>query len=210
MTMTKVRFVGDVHGKYKSYWKVVRDAEYSVQVGDMHFSYGFFKHYGLKPENHMFFGGNHDNYDIIADCPNSLGDFGTVVIPDWSHGSFFFVRGAYSIDKQIRVAHNLGWWEAEELTLEQQNAAIEAYKEAKPKIMATHDCPHSLSKVLIDQGFGIPSVSPINTRTGRMLDSMLVYHRPEIWIFGHWHISFDKVINGTRFICIPELEYLDL
>jgi hypothetical protein len=37
-------------------------------------------------------------------------------------------------------------------------------------------------------------------------NSMLQFHQPKVWVFGHWHRSFDNVINGTRFVCLDELE----
>ena len=55
----KVRIIGDVHGKYGEYLHLTDDAEYSIQLGDMGFSYNHMKE--LNPLNHTFFGGNHDN-----------------------------------------------------------------------------------------------------------------------------------------------------
>lgn len=207
-----IRFVGDVHGHHKSYWKVVRDVPWSVQVGDMGFSYGFFEHYGLDPVHHRFLGGNHDNYDVIGDCPNSLGDFGLIEVPGWEHGSFFFVRGAYSIDKAVRTPGR-DWWHEEELDMASCYQAIEAYKAAKPSIMVTHDCPESVGQVLSDQGLGsnfLGKTTKISTRTGQMLQSMIECHQPETWIFGHWHVNFVRSCYGTSFVCLPELGYLDL
>jgi hypothetical protein len=34
-------------------------------------------------------------------------------------------------------------------------------------------------------------------------------HQPELWIFGHRHVPFDQVANGTRFVCLAELEARD-
>jgi hypothetical protein len=39
---------------------------------------------------------------------------------------------------------------------------------------------------------------------------MFIGHKPKLWIFGHWHVPFDEVIAGTRFICLPELAYIDI
>lgn len=203
-----VRFVGDVHGKHKSYWKIVRNADWSVQVGDMGFSYGFFQHYGLDPIHHRFLGGNHDNYDVIGECPNSLGDFGSIYVPGWDHEEFFFVRGAYSIDKAHRI-EGRDWWHAEELSIVDCHMAIEAYKAARPRVMVTHDCPESVARVLIDQGLSM-SKAKIPSRTGQMLQAMIECHQPETWIFGHWHVNFARVCYGTNFVCLPELGYLDL
>ena len=89
-----IRVIGDVHGKYVPYSKICREAEqkglHTLQLGDMGFSYGHFKHFGFEPEKHFFFGGNHDNYDTINNYPNNIGDFGQREYPG---GSFFFVRG---------------------------------------------------------------------------------------------------------------------
>ena len=35
----KVRIIGDVHGKYEEYLLLLSAADYSVQIGDMGFSY---------------------------------------------------------------------------------------------------------------------------------------------------------------------------
>jgi hypothetical protein len=40
-------------------------------------------------------------------------------------------------------------------------------------------------------------------------------HAPDLWIFGHYHASFDHVLHGgreagTRFISLAELEYRDI
>ena len=35
--------------------------------------------------------------------------------------------------------------------------------------------------------------------------AMFEYHRPDVWIFGHWHRSASAVVDGTRFQCLGEL-----
>jgi hypothetical protein len=39
---------------------------------------------------------------------------------------------------------------------------------------------------------------------------MFSIHKPDLWIFGHWHCDADEVIDGTRFICLNELSYVDV
>jgi hypothetical protein len=203
-----IRIIGDVHGKYIPYAKICKDAElkglHTLQIGDMGFNFGHFKHFGLEPDKHFFFGGNHDNYDTIKDCPNNIGDFG--LVPGYS--DFFFVRGAYSIDKAYRV-EGRDWWAEEELDMSLCYKALEEYKSKRPDTMITHDCPDCSRDWMIKHKLSMSSRT-INTRTGQILQAMFEYHQPRIWIFGHWHqdVSFD--IQGTKFICLDELSHLDL
>jgi hypothetical protein len=39
---------------------------------------------------------------------------------------------------------------------------------------------------------------------------MLEAHRPSLVIFGHWHMARDRIIDRTRFICLPELGWIDI
>ena len=70
-----------------------------------------------------------------------------------------------------------------------------------------------------DQRFDTDNRTPTNggkldprwaSRTRQALQAMWSAHSPELWIFGHWHKSFDHVLRGTRFICLAELEYIDI
>ncbi len=207
-----LRIVGDVHGKYLQYAKIARKAKKeglkTVQLGDMGFSYGHFKHFGLDPEDHSFFGGNHDNYDIYSYSPNALGDYGFVNMGDVE---FFFVRGAFSVDKFRRSA-GIDWWLNEELTEEEFYEAREVYLQIRPSVMITHDAPDTMRDFMLDNGFvnSIAGDKKIFTRTGRQLDLMFQACQPKLWIFGHWHFSCDHKIEGTRFICLSELERFDI
>ena len=48
------------------------------------------------------------------------------------------------------------------------------------------------------------------SRTRQAFDAMMSIHRPKLWIFGHWHRSRNEMIDGTRFICLAELEHKDI
>lgn len=109
------------------------------------------------------------------------------------------VRGAFSIDRIYRT-EGVDWWANEELTYKEFNEVIDVYIKYKPKIVITHDCPHSVRKHL----FGIDKKSI----TSNGLEGLFTQHQPEIWVFGHHHISKKEMINGTKFICLAELETL--
>ena len=49
-----------------------------------------------------------------------------------------------------------------------------------------------------------------SSRTRQALDAMFDIHKPDLWLFGHWHDSQDRNVMGTRFICLNELEYKDI
>lgn len=216
--MTKVRIIGDVHGKYEKYFPLTEDCDYSLQIGDMGFDYSYWK---LDTKKHKFFGGNHDNYDDYFINPYALAGFtGTSNYGSSDHGglNFFFVRGGFSIDWQPRQRSYFrgspkSWWEKEELSLEDMWSCFAEYKSCKPEIVITHECPRSISSKVgnnsILSSFGYDPKT-FSTRTSELLQSMLEAHRPKLWIFGHYHVAFDQNINGTNFVCLPELGYIDI
>lgn len=207
----RLRIIGDVHGLYNRYSDIALEAEKkgmnTVQVGDMGFSYEHFKKFGLKAPNHRFFGGNHDNYDKYKKSPNALGDFGFVDVPNWSYNGFFFVRGAYSIDKVFRTP-GIDWWDKEELSYRQLMSAVDDCRQCQPSVILTHDCPNSVKDILGEH----TGWDPVKTRTGDALEGVLESCKPSLWIFGHWHRHLEIQVTGvsTRFVCLAELDYMDV
>jgi Icc-related predicted phosphoesterase len=203
--MTKMRFIGDVHAKFLEYQFLISDCEIpSIQVGD--FGIGF-NDWNAPPivemvaGNHRFIRGNHDNLSVCKKTVQWIPD-GTV------EGNMMFVGGAWSIDRPWRT-EGVDWWPDEELSIVELTAMIDTFVETKPEIMVTHDCPHSVADlILLRNGGGHKPNYP--TRTGQALEMMFAQHQPKIWIFGHWHINFDYIHNGTRFICLGELSHIDL
>ena len=235
--MTQLRIIGDVHGHIDDYEKLLgrsEGCEYSLQIGDMGFHYAF----DQDPERHKFFGGNHDNYDVIDASPNNLGNFGVWEVPNF--GPVFWVRGGFSIDHSIRRKHDTytmplmyvkSWWEEEEMSYAQCGDALELYKEVKPKMLVSHECPVNIvqfvsnPKFVLDWGYDDPV---IKTKTNQLLQAMTDFHRPRLHVFGHFHRTFDAYIDGvsvgfmpencpeedrqyfTRYICVDILKTLDL
>ncbi len=191
-----MRYIGDVHGNRNDnmtkYVALTKEVDASIQVGD--FGAGFTPLPQLDINN-RFIRGNHDDPAICAASPNWIPD-GT------SEGDTFFVGGAYSIDKDDRTI-GIDWWEDEEISWGRLNEIIDDYARIKPRGMVTHDCPRSIAHSLWKHIL-------ISSRTANALEAMLNIHQPEIWIFGHYHSSVRETINGTKFICLAELEYIDL
>jgi predicted phosphodiesterase len=198
-----VTIIGDVHGKYKRYHEIIRKKDhhlYTIQIGDFGFNYETLKN--VDPKHHVFIGGNHDNYDIVDSCPNYLGDFGYTV--NFNKLDFFYYRGAWSIDRIYRTI-GIDWWEQEQVSMENFAKAKELYEQIKPDVMLTHDCPESIISYLLP-----PNSRIYKNTTGWALQSLFEIHRPKIWIFGHYHVSWSKIINNTEFRCLNELECFDI
>jgi predicted phosphodiesterase len=188
--------IGDVHGLVDKYWKLHQKHKGpSIQVGD----FGFKKQHQWHLDNmnsdlHKINFGNHDDTAFLHQ-PHSLGN--------WSFlpGGIMTVRGAKSRDRHLRTKGK-DWWVDEELTYAEMSKAVDAYLFELPRVMITHDAPHAVREAL----FGIND----KTATSNGLQVMWREHQPEMWIFGHHHKSKNEVLNGTRFICLAEVESMRL
>ena len=193
--------IGDAHGKYDRYVEIAGKRDYTVQIGDLGFRYGCLD--SLDPERHKLVAGNHDNYDTISNYPHYLGDCGFHTL---GGTEFFFLRGAYSVDRDSRTI-GVDWWSQEEIPIEMFLEIRGEYRERKPRIVLTHTCPERMSPHFLE---------PRNahrvhvTKTGFMLDELFNSHKPELWVFGHFHVSRSVTEDGTKFVCLNELETLDI
>lgn len=201
------RLIGDIHGKFKNYLSLINESPYpTIQVGD--YGLGFYPHvdkglYEVMKNNihHRFIRGNHDNLAVCKTFPNYIPD-GTV------EGNMMFVGGAKSIDRGPE-RQGIDYWGDEEVSYQEMNSIIDLYEKIKPEIMITHDCPNSVVEPLNFMRHNFTKTNK-GSQTRQAFDVMLTIHRPKIWVFGHWHISVDRLIHGTRFICLNELEYVDI
>ena len=208
-----MRIIGDVHGhidkpssKGYSYLDLINNSEYSIQVGDLGFDYSALE--DIDHEKHVVIGGNHDNYDNLS--PHFLGDYGTHKLPNGFE--FFYIRGALSVDKHLRL-QGRDWWGDEEISYSQGQQAIYAFSEAKPKIVITHDAPTPIIYHKDDDGKPLITNNMKRDRpskTNTILEQAWEEHKPQLWIFGHHHNDWEKNIEGTTFRCLGELSYLDL
>ena len=188
----KTRFIGDIHGKIGEYLALTDSCEQSVQVGD--FGYGFIDIPEIPPQ-HRFIRGNHDNPSLVKQSPNWIPD-GT------REGNILYIGGAWSIDQSYRI-EGKSWWVDEQCSYEELDRFLtEAYSNP-PQIVVSHDCP----------GLAVPYLfgkESIQTRTGQALSALWQMYKPKLWLHGHWHNDIVKEINGTRFICLNELSYIDI
>lgn len=202
----KALVIGDVHGLVGEYYdlleeKVVNSNENvkSIQLGD----FGFEKQYkkrnqifkkssSLKTKDHLFFGGNHDDYNSLPEF--HIGDFGELPFVEDS----YFIRGAESIDKAKRTPGH-DWWPEEELNWKQARECATDYEEKNPSVVITHDAPGDACKKMF------PDKKINSSTTGKLLQALYEAAPPNLWIFGHWHEDKVKKDDQTIFVCLDEL-----
>jgi predicted phosphodiesterase len=192
-----ITLIGDVHGKYDRYRSIVEKCEYSVQLGDFGFNYSVLD--SIDPSKHKVIRGNHDNYDL--EFPHDLGHFGSYTL---NGVSFFFIRGEYSIDKSYRIP-GISWWKNEELNMAQASECIELYEKVRPNLVLSHGCPASIIPHVVTNNWKLDY-----SYTSKLLDQLWFIHQPRVWVFGHHHRSFCRMVNNTLFNCLNELETLDI
>ena len=206
--MNKITLIGDVHGKYYNYINICANNEYTIQLGDLGYDNTEVLQ-GIDPAHHQFIYGNHDNHSVDYDLPHCLGRFGARSL---NNIDFFFVSGAFSIDKKYRIDKvPQTWFPNEELSYAEGMACLELYEKIKPDLVLTHDFPRSIiNKIsnpekLKDWGF---DPDTFTTSTSELLEAMFKIHQPRYWWGGHHHCSKTFRHNGTRFQVLNELETL--
>lgn len=193
-----ITLVGDIHGKYKRMHEIIREKnkhEYIVALGDVGFDFSTLDN--VDPDKFKIVGGNHDNYDKIINIPHYLGDYGYTTL---NGISFYFYRGAYSIDRQYRTI-GIDWWEDEQNNIETFMKARELYREIKPDIFLAHDCPD----FMVPEYIG-PYAKRYENITGWALGELYKIHQPKLFIHGHYHVSKNTQYGDTKFVCLNELE----
>lgn len=213
--MKLIRFIGDVHGKYEPYKRLIRDFPRSIQVGDL--GVGFKRtqgpnageiyanppHYAMVAADHKFIRGNHDNPE---ECKKH-----SQWIPDGHvDDNMMFCGGAVSIDRDRRT-EGYTYWSDEELSIKELDVIVTDYLRVQPKIMVTHDCPEVIAEEMVRRSDRWQKLDPkYSSRSRQAFQHMWSAHRPKLWIFGHWHVSAEFNVNDTRFICLAELEHRDI
>ena len=191
--------IGDVHGKVEEYKKIIdNNKEHtSIQLGDFGFKiqHNWFIDNISDHDKHKIIFGNHDYYPYLYE-DYSMKNSSVVKYND---KTIMTVRGADSIDAHLRI-EGRDLFKEEQVTYEEAIEISESYESVKPDIVISHDCPLFVCKQLF--GYGDKTI------TNQLLNSLFEIHHPELWIFGHHHKSIQQNIDGTKFICLKELEHI--
>lgn len=191
-------FVGDIHGKWDSFFELTALYPEStiILLGDVNIGFPRNKHPEDLGDNVLFIRGNHDNPNACSKHKNYLGDYGVKIIDNYKIG---FISGGYSIDQDMLIEDHT-WWRNEELSYGALNNALDLFYEEKPSIIISHEGP----RIALDRF--LTNVYP--TRTNDAL-SVLQESLKGIthWFFGHYHQNFSAKIRGTQFECMQALGY---
>jgi len=216
-----VLVIGDVHGKFDEYYNLVKNERSSFQIGDFGFGNTWLSlHYlNLDAKLHKVGQGNHDPHDMLnEDAKNWTGRYGPVSVDGHN---IFWIGGALSIDLIFRVTkwitenkntRTKTWWANEQLSFQEMRDCEKKWKNKKPAVVFTHTCPSFIikdyfngnkgSNIMDAYGWGFD----YNDMTSQFLDHLWSIHKPDLWIFGHFHKSWNQTIQGTEFRCLAELE----
>lgn len=211
----RIRLLGDIHSKYSGYLNLIKEAEYSIQLGDFGFNYDILE--SVDSNKHRVILGNHetvytDSYgELIKPCNHILDNFGTInlklldnntKIPD-----IFYSRGEHSIDKAWRT-EGKDWFKDEELSYYKMLEAVKLYNSIKPQIVISHGCPSSMIPYIANPAFEHMNIKP--SATSIMLEEMYRIHQPDFWFHAHYHFNKCYKPDHTYFFCIDELHHIDL
>jgi predicted phosphodiesterase len=181
-----VIILSDVHCDWNRVEQVCRlyPDQTVVQLGDL--GIGFLHTEFVRentPKNFRFFVGNHDNRSIANTLPACLGDFG-------EFEDIFFVSGAHSVDKSVRL-EGKDWWPDEELSYGQASACLDAWEASDKDIIVSHDTAQSfVEKFLLIYD---------RTITRTLLQSMIEVRKPKMVIFGHHHRRYEINHDGIQY-----------
>lgn len=221
--MTTLTVYGDLHGHFK-HLDLVQSGDYSLCVGDVGFHYKelkrSYKKRGVNTDRHKMLAGNHENYQVLLNPstrpPFFLDDFGVWEIEGVK---LFYVRGAHSIDKIIRQEKDKNffnakdpnpqqgvqyrsWYPEEELNTDQQEKCVQLYREVRPDIVVSHDCPQFFAHKHYETLATFKEYPFEHSQTRLLLDRLHGIHFPCLWLFGHWHKpgGFVSQEGPTKFI----------
>jgi hypothetical protein len=184
-------------------------------LGDFgfHETYSELFHSDICHDKHKILLGNHDDYKTASKMRNVLPRYGR----DWKGALLFYVSGAMSPDRHIRQSEGEPWYSEEEMSFPEMFGCYTAYKDnaRAPDIVIAHTAPTIMKKHMLgnhdsfmSENFGYHDGFVENTTL--LLDKLIKYTAPKFFICGHFHRDFDMEVQGTRYICLNELSYIDI
>lgn len=127
-------------------------------------------------------------------------------IYDFDGKKVLVIGGAYSVDKEFRIARNLGWWENEQPSEKTKEKVLNLLdKKIEVDIVLTHTCPY---KYLPYEVF-LPGIdqSRVDQSTEKFLDIVEDRLNYKKWYCGHYHTS--KTIDKLVFM-FEDIRKLDI
>jgi predicted phosphodiesterase len=210
--------VGDTHGNAR-WWEsfVVPTADASgadviVQLGDFGF-WGDTRFVRTVAECHLpvyFVDGNHENHPLLQEMlqgadlsaavciSGSLHHLPRASVTEWDGVRLLALGGAASIDRSLRTP-GVDWFEGELVS----PGELERAQAAQASIVLAHDVPQASDVPLLPRDSlphswqrELPNCEAQRERLESVLDDVA----PELWVHGHYHVSYERVAKGCRFV----------
>lgn len=93
--------------------------------------------------------------------------------------------GAYSVDKDYRIARGWKWFHNEQLSEEEMNNIYETYKNEEIDVILSHTCPLSCQPTHLFLS-GIDQ-STVDNSMERWMEKVKQDFDWKVWLFGHYH-----------------------
>ena len=111
-------------------------------------------------------------------------DGGIYLIENWKT---LVIGGAYSVDKEYRLARGWTWFANEQLNKDERTRIFNKVKGQTFDLILTHTCPESLQPIdlflpMIDQ-------SQVDKTMEQFLEGIKENINWQVWLFGHFHAS---------------------
>ncbi len=103
--------------------------------------------------------------------------------------TFLFVPGAYSVDKDYRIAHGLSWNRNEQLTIKQMSDLFALLEENDNKVdyIISHTYPFNIQNRITDLFLDFIDQDKVDKRTEKFLELVAKHIEFKHWYFGHLH-----------------------
>lgn len=210
--MKRITFLGDLHcdQNYKPLF-----LPNCVQLGDLcllgYNGWSFPE--GDKrylPGKRFFLDGNHDRLDKLnpdAPEPYSVAENLIYIPRGYVDGKVLFIGGADSIppDRALRTP-GIDWFDTEAISQQQFERIMSIGKEIE--VIVSHSCPLFVASEMFMNKFGVSSVFKLPSEI--TFNAIFKKLKPKLWVYGHLHKHFDKVIKDCRFICLNIAEHIEL
>lgn len=123
-----------------------------------------------------------------------------------NHYTVGVIGGAYSVDKNYRLEHNMNWFEDEQLSVKELNKIIEDMSKRPIDLILTHTCPESweptdLFLPMVNQNF-------VDKTTERKLNILAREGHWEHWLWGHYHADREYP-DGRRHMLMDNFKTLE-
>ena len=205
--MGKIIVAGDIHGDWGGINSLINkhNPDYILQCGDFGWWPGMesnkWKLKGIKSPNTkiLWCDGNHEDH---WDLKRGNGSYDNVIY--MSRGSIYtlpdgrnilFIGGADSIDKNVRTL-GIDWFPEELITYADLEKCLS--HKIKIDIVISHTCPEEFELKLGETY----TIDKYKDPSRQALSVILNHYKPDLWYFGHWHMSQKGKYNNTYWQCL--------